>query len=178
VTCNFLGCRPLDYDFRCFFMDRPRVELYRRIDTRCEEMLRDGMLRVRCSHESACTARVYLREHFSLEAETEDAQAAELSLQNLEDCQRQQHQALEHARHNTQTRGPNGSGRVLSGVSLRAQECMQLLEGGLQPNSNSATRAIGYRQGLESLLQWQADPASLTPSSMVGLKVNKRKPIP
>ncbi len=85
---------------------------------------------------------------------------------------------LEHARHNTQTRGPNGSGRVLSGVSLRAQECMQLLEGGLQPNSNSATRAIGYRQGLESLLQWQADPASLTPSSMVGLKVNKRKPIP
>lgn len=52
---------------------------------------------------------------------------------------------------------------------------MQLLEGGLQPNSNSATRAIGYRQGLESLLQWQADPASLTPSSMVGLKVNNKK---
>lgn len=62
-------------------MDRPRVELYRRIDTRCEEMLRDGMLRVRCSHESAWTARVYLREYFSLEAESEDAQAAELSLQ-------------------------------------------------------------------------------------------------
>ena len=41
--------KPLDYDFRCFFMDRPRDELYRRIDVRCEEMLRDGMLRVRAS---------------------------------------------------------------------------------------------------------------------------------
>ena len=28
-----------DYDFRCFFLNRPRMELYRRIDARCEQML-------------------------------------------------------------------------------------------------------------------------------------------
>ncbi|CAL8468281.1 g7821 [Coccomyxa elongata] len=35
---------PLDYDFRCFFLNRPRVELYRRIDARCEEMVVNGLL--------------------------------------------------------------------------------------------------------------------------------------
>ncbi|KAK9915049.1 hypothetical protein WJX75_004116 [Coccomyxa subellipsoidea] len=35
---------PLDYDFRCFFLNRPRVELYRRIDARCEEMVVGGLL--------------------------------------------------------------------------------------------------------------------------------------
>jgi tRNA dimethylallyltransferase len=38
---------PLEYDFRCFFLDRPRVNLYRRIDLRCEQMLQGGMLQVR-----------------------------------------------------------------------------------------------------------------------------------
>lgn len=37
---------PLDYDFRCFFLNRPRVELYRRIDARCEEMVVSGLLQV------------------------------------------------------------------------------------------------------------------------------------
>ena len=37
---------PLDYDFRCFFLNRPRVELYRRIDARCEEMVVGGLLQV------------------------------------------------------------------------------------------------------------------------------------
>ena len=37
---------PLDYDFRCFYLDRPRVSLYRRIDLRCEQMLQNGMLQV------------------------------------------------------------------------------------------------------------------------------------
>ena len=37
---------PLDYDFRCFFLNRPRVELYRRIDARCEEMVVNGLLQV------------------------------------------------------------------------------------------------------------------------------------
>ena len=32
------------YDFRCFFMCVPRVELYRRIDARVEDMVCDGML--------------------------------------------------------------------------------------------------------------------------------------
>ncbi|EIE19274.1 isopentenyl transferase, partial [Coccomyxa subellipsoidea C-169] len=35
---------PLDYDFRCFFLNRPRLELYRRIDARCEEMVVGGLL--------------------------------------------------------------------------------------------------------------------------------------
>lgn len=39
---------PLAYDFRCFFLDRPRTQLYRRIDERCESMLQGGMLQV-CS---------------------------------------------------------------------------------------------------------------------------------
>lgn len=37
---------PLDYNFRCFFLNRPRVELYRRIDARCEEMVMSGLLQV------------------------------------------------------------------------------------------------------------------------------------
>ena len=40
------GAAP-EYDFRCFFLDRPRTQLYRRIDQRGEIMLRDGMLQVR-----------------------------------------------------------------------------------------------------------------------------------
>lgn len=43
---NLDTAAPLTYDFRCFFLDRPRAELYRRIDMRCEEMLRDGLLQV------------------------------------------------------------------------------------------------------------------------------------
>lgn len=34
----------LDYDFRCFFLHRPRVDLFRRIDRRCEEMVAGGLL--------------------------------------------------------------------------------------------------------------------------------------
>ncbi len=40
---------PLDYGFRCFFLNRPRLELYRRIDARCEEMVVGGLLQVRRS---------------------------------------------------------------------------------------------------------------------------------
>lgn len=36
----------LDYDFRCFFLNRPRMELYRRIDARCEQMLHRGIFQV------------------------------------------------------------------------------------------------------------------------------------
>ena len=38
---------PLDFDFRCFFLHRPRVELYRRIDLRCEQMVQRGLLQAR-----------------------------------------------------------------------------------------------------------------------------------
>ena len=37
---------PLQYDFRCFFLSRPRAELYRRADARCEDMLAGGLLQV------------------------------------------------------------------------------------------------------------------------------------
>ncbi|CAK0779903.1 hypothetical protein CVIRNUC_004884 [Coccomyxa viridis] len=35
---------PLDYDFRCFFLNRSRLELYRRIDARVEAMVCGGLL--------------------------------------------------------------------------------------------------------------------------------------
>lgn len=36
--------KPLNYDFRCWFLYRPREVLYRRIENRCEEMLAEGFL--------------------------------------------------------------------------------------------------------------------------------------
>ncbi|KAK7244198.1 hypothetical protein RIF29_39016 [Crotalaria pallida] len=69
----------LDYEFMCFFLSNQRVDLYRAIDYRCEDMLlgRDGIL----------------------------------------------------------------------------SEAQWLLDIGLLPNCNSATRAIGYRQAMEYLLR-------------------------
>ncbi|XVE50129.1 hypothetical protein DITRI_Ditri01bG0136900 [Diplodiscus trichospermus] len=71
--------KDLDYDFICFFLSSPRLDLYRLIDMRCEHMLSemDGIL----------------------------------------------------------------------------SEARWLLDLGLLPNSNSATRAIGYRQAMEYLLR-------------------------
>jgi len=37
--------RPLNYDFRCWFIHRPREVLYKRIEKRCDEMLEAGFLR-------------------------------------------------------------------------------------------------------------------------------------
>lgn len=36
--------KPLNYDFRCWFLSRPRPSLYRRIEKRCDVMLQDGLL--------------------------------------------------------------------------------------------------------------------------------------
>jgi tRNA dimethylallyltransferase len=36
--------KPQGYDFHCWFLHRPRESLYHRIEKRCEEMLRDGLL--------------------------------------------------------------------------------------------------------------------------------------
>ncbi|GAQ78117.1 isopentenyltransferase [Klebsormidium nitens] len=36
--------RELDYDFRCYFLFGPRRELYRKIDERCEQMVKGGLL--------------------------------------------------------------------------------------------------------------------------------------
>ncbi|KAE8124735.1 hypothetical protein FH972_019592 [Carpinus fangiana] len=69
--------KDLDYDFICFFLSTQRVDLYKSIDYRCEDML-------------------------------------------------------------------SGSDGILS-------EARWLLDTGLLPNSNSATRAIGYRQAMEYL---------------------------
>ncbi|GAV64047.1 IPPT domain-containing protein [Cephalotus follicularis] len=71
--------KDLDYEFFCFFLSSPRVDLYRLIDLRCEDML-------------------------------------------------------------------SGSDGILS-------EAKSLLDTGLLPNSNPATRAIGYRQAMEYLLR-------------------------
>ncbi|KAJ9182966.1 hypothetical protein P3X46_006893 [Hevea brasiliensis] len=71
--------KDLDYEFICFFLSSPRLDLYRSIDYRCEDML-------------------------------------------------------------------SGTDGILS-------EAKWLLDIGLLPNSNSATRAIGYRQAMEYLLR-------------------------
>ena len=34
----------LEYDYRCWFIHRPRLSLYQRVEERCEEMLRQGLL--------------------------------------------------------------------------------------------------------------------------------------
>ena len=39
------GTAPVEYDFRCFFLHRPRIQLYRRIDERVEVMMSRGLLR-------------------------------------------------------------------------------------------------------------------------------------
>jgi len=41
---NLDEAAPLDYDFRCYFLYRPRMELYRRIDRRVEDMVMNGVV--------------------------------------------------------------------------------------------------------------------------------------
>lgn len=36
--------KPQNYDFRCWFLSRPRESLYKRINMRCDKMLQDGLL--------------------------------------------------------------------------------------------------------------------------------------
>ncbi|MGK5595146.1 MAG: tRNA (adenosine(37)-N6)-dimethylallyltransferase MiaA [Parachlamydiaceae bacterium] len=36
--------KPLNYDFRCWFLNRPKEQLYKRIERRCERMLEAGLL--------------------------------------------------------------------------------------------------------------------------------------
>ena len=48
----------LDYDFRCFFLNRPRVQLFRRIDQRCCDMLAGGLLQVGCADPQAVKAHL------------------------------------------------------------------------------------------------------------------------
>lgn len=36
--------KPLSYDFRCWFLHRPRINLYHRIEKRCDKMLDEGLL--------------------------------------------------------------------------------------------------------------------------------------
>ena len=36
--------KPQNYDFRCWFLHRPKDKLYERIDKRCEKMLKDKFL--------------------------------------------------------------------------------------------------------------------------------------
>ncbi|KAK9937897.1 hypothetical protein M0R45_014663 [Rubus argutus] len=81
--------KELDYDFICFFLSSQRVDLYRAIDWRCEDMV-------------------------------------------------------------------SGSDGILS-------EARWLLDEGLLPNSNSATRAIGYRQAMEYLLTCRKQGGNSSP---------------
>ena len=140
---------PLAYDFRCFFLDRPRVELYRRIDTRCEEMLRDGLLQasppqtstVCCSTPSGeCPALV----------------PSPCAVASCAHCRSIARDPASHAVHMYPAKDV-----------FVTQECTMVLNQGLMGNTNPATRAIGYRQTLERLRQWREHPPTLTAESMV-----------
>ena len=54
---------PLDYDFRCFFLNRSRLELYRRIDARVESMVCGGLLQVTISCSRGLCLRSPLLHH-------------------------------------------------------------------------------------------------------------------
>lgn len=82
---------PINYDFRCFFLQRPRLELFERIDLRVEQMVDGGLL----------------------------------------------------------------------------QEAQWLLDQGVQPDSNCASRGIGYRQALAAMQHWHAHPEDLQPPQLV-----------
>lgn len=42
-----------------------------------------------------------------------------------------------------------------------------MLDQGIQPDSNCASRGIGYRQALAALQHWRAHPGDLQPSQLV-----------
>ncbi|CAN6339155.1 unnamed protein product [Urochloa humidicola] len=90
---NSEAATKLGYDFFCIFLASPRIELYRAIDLRCEEMLVD-------------------------------------------------------------------TGGLLS-------EASWLLDIGLHPQINSATRAIGYKQAMEYLLQCRQNGGESTPKEFL-----------
>ena len=52
---------PLDHDFRCFFLNRPRACLYRRIDARVEQMIAGGLLQVCLA--APCCERMHAMRH-------------------------------------------------------------------------------------------------------------------
>ena len=52
--------QPQDYDFRCWFLHRPREVLYKRIEARCDTMLEEGFL-----EEVACLEQQGLRNNSS-----------------------------------------------------------------------------------------------------------------
>ena len=37
---------PLPYEYKCLFLTMPRILLYQRIDARCVQMIKDGLLQV------------------------------------------------------------------------------------------------------------------------------------
>ena len=52
--------RPQNYDFRCWFLHRPREEMYERIHERCDQMLQQGFL-----NEVKCLEQAGLRQNQS-----------------------------------------------------------------------------------------------------------------
>lgn len=133
--------RPTDYDCRCFFLHRPRLELYRRIDARVEEIVAGGLLQARqplgvCVFLVVPPTSTYRR-------------------------------AVSVARPCLVSAACNAPILPAPPPPLPPQECQMLLDGGILPNSNCGSRAIGYRQGLEFLQRCRADPGSLDEQAVV-----------
>jgi tRNA dimethylallyltransferase len=77
--------KPQNYDFRCWFLHRPRESLYQRIDKRCDFMLEHGLL-----EETAQLEKMRIRENSSASQAIGYRQALEFldSLQTKEDYRR------------------------------------------------------------------------------------------
>ena len=54
-----------------------------------------------------------------------------------------------------------------SSPNVPVQEAHWMLDQGIQPDSNCASRGIGYRQALAALHHWRAHPGDLQPSQLV-----------
>lgn len=54
-----------------------------------------------------------------------------------------------------------------SSPNVPVQEAHWMLDQGIQPDSNCASRGIGYRQALAALQHWRAHPGDLQPSQLV-----------
>lgn len=67
---------------------------------------------------------------------------------------------------------------ALASLAPPLQECQMLLDGGMQPNTNCGSRAIGYRQGLEFLQRCHADPGSITEQAVVSAAVGRQQAPP
>lgn len=137
----------LDYDFLCFFLSSPRVDLYRSIDFRCEDMISGKQVQLlylsnnlqgyNCIPMAPNTnSNKCLSYNFDQKNKKKQCACSAVVYSFVYVCLSFRLSSFFLDAYCLLTSGADG---VLS-------EARWLLDIGLLPNSNSATRAIGYRQ--------------------------------